>query len=189
MFGKHLSKGKYSLFFKKRSKKDFGDHLVPIMPNIWRFALSLSGRPDIADDLTQSTCLRALEKQSQFKSDGNLTAWTLTICRSIWLNELRSIAVRKTGGMETANADDLIDNSLHAEMNIFAREVYTKVMNLPEAQRTTVELVYVQQFTYSEAAHILDVPIGTIMSRLATARNALSKLNLDELPRTKGNKK
>jgi len=62
-------------------------------------------------------------------------------------------------------------------MNIFASQVYSKVMELPEAQRTTVELVYVQQFTYGEAAEILGVPIGTIMSRLSTARRALAALN------------
>ena len=88
------------------------------------------------------------------------------------------------GGLDTANANDLIDHTANTETNIFAREVYTSIMSLPEAQRTTVELVYVQEFTYSEAAQILDVPIGTVMSRLSTARKALAKLNQN--PRHKG---
>jgi len=137
----------------------------------------LSGKPDVADDLTQSTCLRALEKQHQVDTNRPIIGWLLTICRSIWLNELRAQAVRKTGGLETAKVHDLIDQAADAEMNIFASQVYSKVMELPEAQRTTVELVYVQQFTYGEAAEILGVPIGTIMSRLSTARRALAALN------------
>jgi len=134
----------------------------------------------LADDLAQATCLRALEKQHQVDSDKPVIGWLLTICRSIWLNELRARAVRKTGGLETAKARHLIDQAANPEMNIFASQVYTKVMELPEAQRATVELVYVQQFTYSEAAGILDVPMGTVMSRLSTARKALAALNMDD---------
>ena len=165
--------------FGKKSSTDLQGALTTHMPSIWRFALSLSGKPDLADDLTQATCLRALEKQHQVDPSRPIIGWLLTICRSIWLNEVRAQAIRKTGGMETAKAHDLIDQALDAETNIFASQVYTKVMELPETQRATVELVYVQQFTYSEAAEILEVPMGTVMSRLSTARRALASLNLD----------
>jgi len=165
--------------FGKKPQQSLSDELPTHMPAIWRFALSLSGKPDLADDLAQATCLRALEKQHQLNRDRPAIGWLLTICRSIWLNELRSQAIRKTGGLETAKAQDLVDNAADSEMNIFASQVYTRIMELPEAQRTTVELVYVQQFTYSEAARILEVPIGTVMSRLSTARAALAALNND----------
>jgi RNA polymerase sigma-70 factor (ECF subfamily) len=147
------------------------------MPAIWRFSLSLSGNPDVADELVQSTCLRALEKSHQYKEQGTLIGWLLTICRSIWLNELRSKAVRRAGSLDSVKPEELIDRAPAVEMNIFASEVFTKIMGLPEAQRSTVELVFVQEFTYSEAAAILDVPIGTVMSRLSTARKALQHLN------------
>jgi len=169
---------------RKKQNRYIRGKLSESLPNIWRFSLSLSGNPDIADDLTQATCLRALEKAAQLKLDGHFHSWVLTICRSIWLNDLRGASIRKMGGLDTANASDLIDHTANTEMNIFAREVYTSIMSLPEAQRTTVELVYVQEFTYSEAAQILDVPIGTVMSRLSTARKALAKLNQN--PRHKG---
>lgn len=167
--------------FGKKSSADLQNALTTHMPSIWRFALSLSGKPDLADDLTQATCLRALEKQHQVDTDRPVIGWLLTICRSIWLNELRAQAVRKTGGLETAKADDLVDQALDTEMNIFASQVYTKVMELPEAQRATVELVCVQQFTYSEAAEILEIPMGTVMSRLSTARRTLAVLNSDAI--------
>lgn len=167
--------------FGKKSSADVQDALTTHMPSIWRFALSLSGKPDVADDLAQATCLRALEKQHQANPNRPMIGWLLTIFRSIWLNEVRARAVRKTGGLETAKASDLIDQALDAEMNIFASQVYTKVMELPEAQRATVELVYVQQFTYSEAAEILEIPMGTVMSRLSTARRTLAALNSDAI--------
>ena len=162
------------------------DEIERHVPAIWRFSLSLSGKSDVADDLTQATCVRALEKERQFKADRPAIGWLMTICRSIWLNELRSHAVRKTGGLETAQPEDLIDRSNNTEMNILASQVYTRIMALPEAQRATVELVYVQQFSYSEASKILDVPIGTIMSRLYTARAALADLKDDGHASTKG---
>jgi RNA polymerase sigma-70 factor (ECF subfamily) len=177
------------MFGKKNLAKKMGADLVPILPSIWRFAMSLSSNPSIADDLTQSTCLRAIEKAHQFKKGTNLTAWSLTICRSIWLNELRSKTIRKTGGLETASPEQLIDMRPDIETNIFASEVFAKVMALPEAQRATVELVFVQEFTYSEAANILDIPIGTVMSRLSSARKTLAPLNeTNKLDRLKGEK-
>ncbi|MEM7546353.1 MAG: RNA polymerase sigma factor [Pseudomonadota bacterium] len=164
-----------------------GENIRPHLKSVWRFALSLSGSPDTADDLTQSTCLRAIERADQYVDDGRLQGWLMTICRSIWLNELRAAQIRRTGGLDTAEAMALADGKPGVETNIFATEVFKRVMQLPEAQRSVVELVYVQQFKYSEAAEILDIPIGTVMSRLATARKALAWLNSADAPaRIKG---
>lgn len=154
-----------------------GQALTSCMSALWRFALSLSGRPDVADDLVQSTCLRAMEKYDQFNGTGNLTAWTMTICRNIWVNQLRSQTIRAAQSLDATSESDLASLLPDAETNIFRREVLTQVMHLPEAQRETVFLVYVEGFRYSEAAEILDVPIGTIMSRLSAARGKLAHLN------------
>ncbi|MEM1345419.1 MAG: RNA polymerase sigma factor [Pseudomonadota bacterium] len=171
--------------FSRQPSEDLRVRIVPLLPRIWRFALSLTGRPDAADDLTQATCLRALERDGQWREGKALAGWLLTICRSIWLNEVRAQTVRKTGGMTSAKSHDLIDERLSPETRLFAAQIYARVMALPEAQRATVELVYVQQFTYREAAEILDVPIGTVMSRLATVRAALAPLNDVAQPTTK----
>ena len=170
---------------EKTSQQNMGAALAEHMPAIWRFAFSLAGTPDVADDLAQATCLRAIEKSHQFQEGGTLIGWCLTICRSIWLNELRSKAVRNAGGLESIEAKDLADLSPSVETNIFASEVFTRIMELPEAQRSTVEMVYVQGFSYKEAAETLQVPIGTIMSRLATARKALADLNKEEFIHSK----
>lgn len=140
---------------------------------VWRFALALSGAPDVADDLAQATCLRALERHHQITHTDRLDSWLMTICRSIWLNELRAQTVRRAQALSVTPDAELIASGADAELNIFAREVFTQVMQLPEAQRETVVLVFVEGYTYREAAALLEVPIGTIMSRLSNARKKL----------------
>lgn len=162
---------------EKNSSQAIAVAIGPHMPALWRFALSLSGRPDVADDLVQSTCLRAMEKADQFTPGSNLLAWSMTICRSIWMNQVRANTIRATQSLDATDPAALRALLPEAEANIFATEVFTQVMQLPEAQRQCVVLVYVEGFRYSEAAKILDVPIGTVMSRLAAARAKLAPLN------------
>ncbi|WP_424830082.1 RNA polymerase sigma factor [Ruegeria sp.] len=140
---------------------------------VWRFGLALSGTPDIADDLLQATCLRALERHHQVTSHARLDSWLMTICRSIWLNELRARSVRKAQALSVTPEAELVAAGPDAETNIFAAQVFTQVMHLPEAQRETVMLVFVEGYSYREAAALLEVPIGTIMSRLSNARQKL----------------
>ncbi|KIC45697.1 MAG: RNA polymerase sigma factor [Ruegeria sp.] len=140
---------------------------------VWRFGLALSGASDIADDLLQATCLRALERHHQVTSYERLDSWLMTICRSIWLNELRSRSVRKAQALSVTPEAELVATGPDVETNIFAAEVFNRVMELPEAQRETVMLVFVEGYSYRETAAMLDVPIGTIMSRLSNARQKL----------------
>ncbi|MBM7068570.1 RNA polymerase sigma factor [Actibacterium sp. 188UL27-1] len=156
--------------------QDVRSGLPDNLGSIWRFALALSGDATVADDLTQSTCLRAIEKAGQFRVGTNLTAWLLTICRSIWLNQLRAQKIRITQSLDVTPENLLCDMQPEIETHIFAAQVFSQVMQLPEAQRETVLLVYVEGFGYREAAGILDIPIGTVMSRLATARRKLADL-------------
>lgn len=150
--------------------------ITPHLGSIWRYALSLSGKPDLADDLTQSTVLRAMEKHLQFRRESNLTAWCLSICRSIWLNELRGRSFRKTQSISIFSDAETVHADMNVEASVFAKQVFSKVMELPEAQHQTVIVVYVEGFKYTEAAAFLDIPVGTVMSRLAVARSKLKHL-------------
>ncbi len=156
---------------------------------VWRFGLALSGASDIADDLLQATCLRALERHHQVTSHERLDSWLMTICRSIWLNEVRARSVRKAQALSVTPEADLIAPGTDSETNIFATQVFKQVMQLPEAQRETVILVFVEGYSYREAAAMLDVPIGTIMSRLSNARQKLKTVmqeNADDAARRSG---
>lgn len=147
--------------------------LPDLYPRLWRFALSLTGERTGADDLAQATAARALEQAAKYQAGTSLSAWLFTMARRIWLNEKRAERIRGAGTLVPVEDIDLPAQTADAETNRMAREVLTKVMALPEAQRATVLLVYVEGHTYKEAAAILEIPIGTVMSRLAAARQKL----------------
>lgn len=171
------------MFVQRNTKSSLVLALEEHMPAMWRFALSLCGKADVADDLVQATCLRALEKQHQIKTFDRIDAWLMTILRSIWLNELRSATIRKAQSLSTVPEFEMISDIADSETNIYASQVFNKVMDLPEAQRGTVLLVFVEGYSYREAAEILEVPIGTIMSRLSAAREKLrAVIGIDDVP-------
>lgn len=133
-----------------------------------------TGRRDRADDLAQMACLRALEKHHSYQPGTHLDRWLFRIAHRLWLNELRATAVRTGGGLVALEETEIPDRRADTETNIFARQVFSRIGELPESQRVTVLLVYVEGFAYKEAAEILNVPIGTVMSRLAAARKRIS---------------
>ncbi|MGC1578379.1 MAG: RNA polymerase sigma factor [Beijerinckiaceae bacterium] len=151
--------------------------LVSHLARLWRYGLVLSGRRDVAEDLVQATCVRALERSSQFALGSRLDRWLFSILRSIWLNELRSRRIRQGEGVVDAETTLTFEGVQEIETNILARQVLRRVQMLPQAQRETLFLTYVEGLTYRDAAEMLEVPIGTVMSRLAAARESLSKLN------------
>src|SRR5690242_19303148 len=111
---------------------------------LWRYGLVLSGNRDTAEDLVQATCVRALERREQFEAGTRLDRWLMSILHSIWLNEVRSRKVSLGQGLVDADAVLVFDGLKDTETNIVARHVLREVQNLPEAQRETVYLVYVE---------------------------------------------
>jgi len=144
------------------------------LARLWRYALTLSGARDIADDLVQATCLRAIERAHQFQSGSRLDRWLFSILRSIWFNEIRSRRIRVCEGTLDASEALSFDGAHEIETNISAAQVLRALGRLPKAQREAVLLVYAEGYTYREAAELFGVPIGTVMSRLAAARLALA---------------
>jgi RNA polymerase sigma-70 factor, ECF subfamily len=149
--------------------------LAAELKRLWRFGLVLSRNRETAEDLVQSTCVRALERSHQFVPGTRLDRWLFSILHSIWINEVRARRVRQGGGQVDAEAVLVFDGAMAIETNILAGQVLRRVEALPDAQRETLFLVYVEGLTYREAAEILGIPIGTIMSRLAAARAKLAE--------------
>jgi RNA polymerase sigma-70 factor (ECF subfamily) len=156
-----------------------------LLPRLWRFCLVLAGERSAADDLTQAACLRALEREDQFQLGTRLDRWTFRIAQTIWFNQRRAEKIRRGAGVVPAEDAGLVDPAANAEANLYLAEVLSAVMALPEAQRIAVLLVYVEGYSYKEAAEHLEIPIGTVMSRLAGARGRLSPL-CDTIRRGKG---
>lgn len=155
--------------------------LAECLARLWRYGLVLSGNRDTAEDLVQATCVRALERSHQFQPGTKVDRWLFSILNSIWKNEVRSRKIRMGEGFVDAEEVLTTDGAKQIETNILAAQVLTEVQSLPEVQRATVFLVYAEGLSYKEAAEALDVPMGTIMSRLAAARAKLGKLN-EEAP-------
>jgi RNA polymerase sigma-70 factor (ECF subfamily) len=159
-----------------QSRREVQQGLPALLKRLWRYGLVLSGDSDVAYELVQATCLRALEKCDQFQSGTDLARWAYTILGSIWKNELRSRRIRQGQGFVDAEIALVADGVREMDTNLLARQVLKEVERLPEGQREAVFLVYGEGLSYKEAAEVLEVPTGTIMSRLAAARAKLAGL-------------
>ena len=148
--------------------------LIELLPELRRFAYSLTCDRDAADDLTQSALERALTKASAWDSSRPLKFWVFRIARNLWLDQLRAEKVR--GNIEDIDDEgvDIADDRLaamHTTQEL--REVTNKMRELPEDQRAVLALVAMEGYSYKEAAELLDIPVGTVMSRLSRARKTL----------------
>lgn len=162
------------IFGKKTSEAEIRSGLPTVFPRLWRYALVLTASTDTANDLAQATCLRALEQHDKYLAGTQLDRWLFRMAHRIWLNELRSATVRRGGGLHPVETVEIMDPQLDAETNYFVQQVLSSIYILPEGQRACVMLVYVEGFKYAQAADILNVPIGTVMSRLAAARKTVT---------------
>ncbi len=152
------------------------DKILPLLPRLWRFALTLTGNNQDAEDLVQATCVRALERASQFATDTHLDRWLLVMMRRIWINKIRKdVVIKRKGFLLDADAARFVDGNAVAERNIYLSEVLNLIHNLPEAQREALLLVYGEELSYREAANFLEIPEGTLMSRLARGRVTLKQ--------------
>ena len=146
--------------------------IVQELPRLRRFAYSLTGSMADADDLVQNVVVRVLN--AGIPDPDNAIAWMLRICKNRWIDEIRSRSAQ-TKAMDTikldAQAANEADKQVHDQMDL---ERVVKAMDtLSDNQRVALSLVAIEGMSYSEAAKVLEVPIGTIMSRVARARENL----------------
>lgn len=159
---------------------DFSANCKDELPHLWRFAMRLCGSHDNAAELVQKTILRALEKRQQFAEQSNLRSWLFSILHSVWKNELRAQAIRKNTHFGSVNPDEVHAQQAPESTHHLLSQVMEQVNKLPEAQRTVMLLICVDGYSYQESSDILDVPIGTIMSRLARARLTIGRIFNDD---------
>ena len=147
--------------------------LPALLPRLWRFALRLARDRHDAEDLVQRACVRALERRHQLQPGTSTLSWLFSIIHSVWLNEVRARQIRSNRSIEWSEelADTVADPAAgNPEMLALHQEIIAAVEKLPDAQRSVMLLIAVEGLSYREAASVLDVPIGTVMSRLARAR-------------------
>jgi RNA polymerase sigma-70 factor (ECF subfamily) len=156
-----------------------GGDLPKMLPRLWAFALRICGNQRDAEDLVQLACLRGVEKAKQSNHDMSALCWMFSILHSTWVNDIRVRSLRNRAGpdwddelLETITNPDATDRDAQASIH----HTLDAVQQLAETQRTVLLLVAVERFSYKEAARILDVPVGTVMSRLSRARHTIGAL-------------
>lgn len=151
---------------------EFAALLEPQIPSLRRYAWALLRSEEAADDLVQDTLERAISRWHLRRRDGDLRAWLFTIQRNLFLTAMRQRARRGlhvgTEALENLGADEG-----HPDHALGARDVLAGLNLLPEEQRSVLLLVGVEDLSYEEAARVLDLPMGTVMSRLSRGREKL----------------
>ena len=156
-------------------KPEFATDLVRLVPRLRRFALGLCGDRADADDLVQAACERALANAGAFAEGSRMDSWMYRIVQNLWLDGRRRARVRGTA-VDPADAglDDGGLGARAAEDRMQLSRVFGEMERLPEGQRAVLVLVAVEGLSYREVAEVLDIPVGTVTSRLGRAREALS---------------
>ncbi|MGD8484125.1 MAG: RNA polymerase sigma factor [Thioalkalispiraceae bacterium] len=166
-----------SLFCKSR---EFKQQLELLRPRLYRLAFSWTQDHALSDDLTQETLVKAIKSSSQLRDKKKLHSWAFGILHNCYRDHFR-----KHKKLENVDDYDFIDErqpDTDYEHFSITDAVRNAVSRLPENQRQIVTLVDLENFSYADVAQILDVPIGTVMSRLCRARKALAQklLNYSE---------
>ena len=149
------------------------DHIiVEQIPHLRRYALALLGDADRADDLVQDCLERAWSRFHLYRSDGNLRAWLFTIMHNLNANAARR-ASRRPRTVPYEHDRHAVPVSGNQEDRVAMAGLSRALGDIPVEQREVVLLVGLEQMTYEEVARILDIPVGTVMSRLHRGRERL----------------
>jgi RNA polymerase sigma-70 factor (ECF subfamily) len=160
---------------KMNPRDSFADALVAQLPGLRRYAVALSGNAARADDLVQDSIERALEQKGQLREQDKLGAWLRRILYHLYIDEIRR-GKRRGREQDVTELADRLEMSAPAPDNSAMREFLQAVNRLSVEHRQILLLVSVEELSYREIADELDIPLGTVMSRLARARERLREL-------------
>jgi RNA polymerase sigma-70 factor, ECF subfamily len=169
-------------------KQRFRDEALPLLDSLYGSALRMTRNPADAEDLIQETMLRAYRSFDRFEQGTNIKAWLFRIMTNAFINTYRK---RQREPIKVPQ-EDVEDFDLYQELknhdpqfsvtpetivldSLFEADILTAIEELPEQFRLAVVLSDIEGFTYAEMAEIMDVPMGTVMSRLHRGRKALQK--------------
>ena len=178
-----------------QKQEDFQEEIIPHLDAMYNFALRLTSDPNDAEDLVQDTIVKAFRFFSSYEKGTNAKAWLFRILKNSYINKYRKQSKQPSqvdydevsSFYETIRADRTDTSDLEDRMfrELIDDDISNALEELPEDFRTVVLLCDVEGFTYEEIANMLDVPIGTIRSRLHRGRNLL-KAQLVEYAEERG---
>jgi RNA polymerase sigma-70 factor, ECF subfamily len=157
--------------------EELREQIVGLLPRLRRFARTIARNPHDADDLVQIAIERALTRSDQLRPDSRLSSWMFGILRNAWIDEARTRGRNDRVFAPQELGENIGDASNDAQADMLS--VQDAMARLPEEQRIVVALVLIEGLSYKEAAEIMNVPIGTVTSRLARGREALQVMLSD----------
>lgn len=153
---------------------DLSEQLVELIPRMRRFAAGLCGSTDRGDELVQAACERLLRNKDQLRTDTRLDSWLFQVIRNLHIDGIRAQNVRDRSSREMQQSAELhVVNSSPMESHMMLHEIEAAMRQLSDEHRTILMLICVEGLSYKESANLLQVPIGTVTSRLVRARKAL----------------
>jgi RNA polymerase sigma-70 factor, ECF subfamily len=156
---------------RKSGAEVFREEIIALLPRLSAFALCLTGSSEQHDDLVQETCARTLAHEDQWRPGAHLDIWMLRIAHNLWFDRKRA----KGFWSEPIDLDYPVGSDARAVMGnrLILTDMLTALGQLSPEHRAVIALVCVDGLTYTKAAEILSLPVGTVMSRLARGRLAL----------------
>ena len=158
----------------------FQDQIIAALPRLRRFCAALTGTLADGDDLLQSTVERALKRKETYNPEHKLESWLFKIAQNHWI-DLKRAQARRGPMTDLSEITHIVgeDGRETVDRRAATQDVLGHIASLPEPQRLVVAHILVDGQSYKEAANLLGVPVGTIMSRLSRARKTLEALLLD----------
>ena len=156
---------------KRLTDGEFKTLLAGVIPHLRAYGRSLSGNPDLADDLTQDTMVKAWASRDRFERGTSIKAWTFVILRNTFLSQMRRNKFR--GDYDELAVERTLSTPASQEEESEMADLQRALMELPQDQREALHLVAIEELSYQEAAETLGIPPGTLMSRVARARQRL----------------
>lgn len=156
------------------SSESFERELTKLLPRLRRFAHALSRNATDADDLTQAAVERALRSRQQWEEGTKLDSWLYRIMRNLWIDAVRARGRREKHEAPEEEALAVGEDPRQAiESLLELKRAMAAMDRLPDEQREVVALILIEGFGYREVSEMLDLPIGTVSSRLVRGRTAL----------------
>jgi len=146
---------------------DIASHI----PRLRRYARALTGDSSAADDLVQDTLERAWRRLALWRTGSDLRAWLFTIMHNIYVNQVKANPRMRSQTTELPTADLRVASPV--EDRLVLRDLHKALTNLSHEQREVLLLIGLEQMSYGEAAKVLGIPVGTVMSRLSRGREQL----------------
>lgn len=141
------------------------------IPHLRRYGRALSGSPDEGDDLAQAAVERALTKRHLWRRNGTLRSWLFKIQFRLYVERRRTLASKLT--VQDTEAAEQLETPARQEQVLTCKSLVSAMDDLPDDQRAALLLVALDEMPYDEAADVLDIPIGTLRSRIFRARETL----------------